>query len=126
VGGFHNGLSEDKDWSMRAVAKGFRLIYDHDLVVSHPSRQDWSALRRKWHRVTMELFASHGTGFSKRVSWGCRGVAMPFSIFAHTPKILTSHKLPGFSDKLRAIGTLARLRLVRMIWMLRQAAGLKI
>ena len=60
VGGFVNGVSEDRDWSMRAVAKGYSLIYEDRLVVSHPSRSDWAALRHKWQRMTRELFVSNG------------------------------------------------------------------
>lgn len=126
VGGFRNGLSEDKDWSMRAVAKGHKLIYDDALIVSHPSRRDWPALRHKWLRVTQELFATHGGGAKGRLSWGLRGLAMPLSILAHAPKILRSDRLSGASEKSRALMTLIRLRMCRMVWMLGQAAGMTV
>lgn len=126
VGGFRNGFSEDKDWSMRAVEMGYRLTYDDKLVVSHPSRRDWIALRHKWHRVTKELFASHGSRAIDRFSWGIRGLAMPLSIFAHAPKIIFSHRLSNISEKYRAVLTLIKLRLRRMSWMIRQAFGLGI
>ena len=54
TGPFVHGLSEDLDWCRRAVAQGFRLVYDDRLRVAHPSRGDWVALRRKWRRLTVE------------------------------------------------------------------------
>lgn len=126
VGGFVNGVSEDRDWSMRAVAKGYRLIYEDGLVVSHPSRSDWPALRHKWHRMTRELCASNGTTPRDRLRWALRALAMPASAIAHLPKVLFSTRLNGADERLRAMATLIRLRLLRMVWMLRQAAGLAI
>jgi GT2 family glycosyltransferase len=126
VGGFVNGVSEDRDWSMRAVAKGYRLIYEDGLVVSHPSRSDWAALRHKWQRMTRELCASNGSAPRDRLRWGLRALAMPVSAVAHLPKVLFSTKLNGGGERLRAAATLIRLRLLRMTWMLRQAMGLLI
>ena len=51
---------------------------------------------------------------------------MPASILVHLPKVLTSPHLSGARDRWRATLTLARLRVTRMVWMLRQAAGLGI
>ena len=124
VGGFVNGVSEDRDWSMRAVAKGYRLTYEDTMVVSHPSRSDWTALRHKWLRLTRELYASNGASLGGRLRWGLRGLAMPVSAFAHLPKTLFSPKLNGFSERLVAATTLMRLRFARMAWMLCQAVGL--
>lgn len=126
VGDFVNGVSEDRDWSMRAVAKGFLLIYEDGMVVSHPSRSDWVALRHKWHRLTRELCASNGFSRSDRLRWGLRGLAMPISALAHLPKTLFSPKLASSSERLAAVITLMRLRFVRMGWMLRQAFGFAI
>ena len=126
IGGFVNGVSEDRDWSMRAVAKGYRLIYENSLVVSHPSRSDWVALRHKWHRMTRELCASNGSAPQGRLRWGLRALAMPVSAVGHLPKVLFSTTLNGWGERLRAAATLIRLRLLRMVWMLRQAVGLPI
>lgn len=57
TGPFVHGVSEDLDWCRRATAKGFRLAYDDDLRVGHPSRNDWPALRRKWQRVAEDFSA---------------------------------------------------------------------
>ncbi len=126
VGPFRGGVSEDRDWSFRATAKGYRLAYEDRLRVGHPSRQDWPALRGKWRRITQEMFGQTGGGAKARLQWALKGMAMPLSILAHLPKVLKSPKLSGLSDRLRATGTLIRLRFLRMTWMLRQAIGLDI
>lgn len=126
VGDFVNGVSEDRDWSMRAVAKGFRLIYEDAMVVSHPSRSDWAALRHKWLRLTRELCASNGFSGLDRLRWGLRGLAMPVSVLAHLPRTLFSPKLASPSERMAATATLMRLRFVRMSWMIRQAMGFSI
>ena len=126
VGGFANGVSEDIDWSTRAVGMGFRLIYEDSMVVNHPSRSDWAALRHKWRRLTRELCALNGTSPRNRLLWGLLGLAMPISALAHLPKTLFSPKLASVSERLAATATLLRLRFLRMVWMLRQAMGLLI
>ena len=126
VGPFRTVVSEDSDWSFRATAKDYQLIYEDGLRVRHPSRSDWNALRHKWHRLTCESFAlelANRSGPSARGRWAIKALAMPLSAVAHLPKLLLSPKLDTFGERLRGAGTLARLRLVRMVWMLRQAAG---
>ncbi len=129
VGPFRTVVSEDSDWSFRATAKGYHLIYEDGLRVRHPSRSDWAALRHKWHRLTKESFAleqSSRPGLSGRLRWGIKALAMPLSACAHLPKLLFSPKLDTWGERMRGIATLFRLRFLRMIWMLRQAAGLDI
>lgn len=124
AGGFVNGVSEDREWSMRAVSRGFRLRYVDGLVVSHPSRSDWPALRRKWLRLTQETYELDGRG--ARLRWALRALAMPISAIVHLPKVLMSPRLSGPAEKWRAALTLFRLRLLRMVWMLKQATGASI
>ncbi len=126
VGPFRGGVSEDRDWSFRATAKGYRLIYQDRLRVGHPSRQDWPALRNKWRRITQEMFGQTGGGGAARLKWALKGLMMPLSILVHLPKVWRSPALGSAGDRWRAAGTLIRLRLLRMVWMLRQAAGLNI
>lgn len=123
IGGFINGVSEDREWTMRAVAHGYSLVYEDKFQVSHPSRQDWPALRAKWRRTTQEAYQLNGKGAVARFRWALRGLAMPASAVAHTPKVFSSDKLASPGEALRATSTLFRLRCQRMIWMLRQATG---
>jgi len=124
VGPFRGGISEDTDWSFRATAKGYSLIYEDGLRVGHPSRSDWPALRTKWRRLTQEQFGLKVHGPKSRLLWIFKALAMPASILAHLPKILKSPKLSGPAERWGATLTLLRLRLARMVWMLRQAIGL--
>lgn len=122
VGGFRGAaVSEDVDWSRRAASKGYRLVYEDRFACAHPTRQDWDALRRKWFRVTQESFGlAAEKGLPGRLAWAGRALLMPLSVPVHLPRILADGRLSG-QEKGRAAGTLLRLRLARMGWMLRQA-----
>lgn len=121
TGPFVHGLSEDLDWCRRATSRGFRLTYADTLRVSHPSRGDWAALARKWRRLTDEGFGVNGHSPVARVRWAAKALVMPVSILVHLPRVLTSKTLSTPDERLRALATLARLRLTRMGWMLMQA-----
>lgn len=120
TGPFDDSRSEDVDWCRRAKAQGFSLVYAGGLRVAHPSRSDWPALRKKWRRMTHESFGVNGTGPTARLKWALRALAMPLSVLAHTPQILTSSELRSGKERGAALLTLARLRLQRMVWMLTQ------
>jgi glycosyltransferase involved in cell wall biosynthesis len=122
VGPFVHGLSEDLDWCRRATAIGHTLIYRDDMVVRHPSRGDWAALRRKWRRLNDETFALMKPGYRRRLIWLGRACAMPASALIHGIKIVRSPKLNNPAERLRAFSTLVRLRLTRAGWMLLQAS----
>lgn len=129
TGPFRTVVAEDKEWTQRAVALGHRLIYSDALVVSHPSRGDWGQLRNKWRRMTQEAFAlaqASSPGGRTRIRWVLRALMMPISVVAHLPKLLLSPKLSGLSERLRGAAILARIRLQRMLWMLRQALGVEL
>lgn len=116
------GLSEDVDWCRRATGTGAVLHYDPDLVVSHPTRSDWPALRKKWRRMTEEGFGLAGQGASGRVKWLGKALLMPASVVAHLLRVLRHGDLTP-KEKARAAGTLFRIRLQRMVWMVAQALG---
>lgn len=119
VGDFIPGLSEDLDWCHRARARGYRLAYAPDLQVAHPSRGDWAALRKKWRRLTDEMFGVNGRGLTARLRWGLKALAMPISILAHAPRLLRARALSR-AERRAGLATLIRLRLTRAGWMLRQ------
>ena len=113
------GLSEDKDWCHRATAAGVALSYAPELLVSHPTRADWPALKKKWRRITDESYASLPPGPKRRVFWALRAGLMPLSILMHLPRIWRHPALLGH-EKRRATTILARLRLARLGWMVGQ------
>lgn len=125
VGDFRVGLSEDKDWCQRAVRAGFSLVYVDAMAVSHPTRSDWPALRKKWLRLTEESFALHLADGGSRASWGLRAWAVLLSAAPHSVKVWSSPKLNGVGERARGTMTLFRQRTVRAGWMVRQAVGSK-
>lgn len=125
VGDFRVGLSEDKDWCQRAVRAGFTLVYVDAMAVSHPTRSDWPALRKKWLRLTEESFALHLADGGSRVSWGLRAGAVLLSAVPHSVKVWGSPKLNGGGERARGTATLFRQRTMRAGWMLVQSVGSK-
>lgn len=108
VGGFQNEVSEDLEWSRRAVAMGLRLRYCHEAVVAHPSRPDWAALRDKWKRMTREEYLTRRQAGRGRASWLARQVLVAASPLPHSVRVLRAPFSPG--KKLRALGALWRIR----------------
>lgn len=120
VGDFDGSVVEDSDWCLRARAKGYPIAYHDELVVAHPSRQDWTALRKKWRRITSENYFAGGTTPYRRLLWGLRCLPVLGSVPVHALKIQRHPDLSGL-EKRRAQAVLVRLRLVRCGWILRQA-----
>lgn len=120
VGPFDGSRVEDMDWGQRAHAMGFAIRYVPALAVSHPTRQDWPALLKKWRRISAENYFAHGTSPAKRLIWGLRSVALIGSIPVHGVRILRESRLGG-AEKRAALGVLVRLRMLRVGWTLRQA-----
>ena len=125
TGNFRLGLSEDLDWCHRARAKGFALVHDDQLLVAHPTRSDWTALWRKWQRLTDEAWGLQHGGLTGRLRWMARAAMMPFSILVHTPRIFRSPALANAAERRSAWATLARLRLARCGWMVRQVISVR-
>jgi GT2 family glycosyltransferase len=115
VGGFRTGVSEDAEWSFRARDMGFRLGFAPEAAVGHPARRSWHELKAKWLRVNSESFQLAATQPQGKLKWLARGLAMPASAIAHTPKVLGTSKLPSFQARLGAIAILYRLRMWRFV-----------
>lgn len=120
TGPFDGRVVEDSDWCHRAVARGWPISFRPELVVFHPTRSSWAALKRKWSRVTAENYFANGTGVVDRIRWGGRSIAVLVSALVHAPVVLFHPALkPG--ERLSGLWTLFRLRFMRCLWMLRQA-----
>lgn len=113
TGPFHVGMSEDRDWCLRARALGYRLGYAPDARVAHPARKDWRALLMKWRRLNAELYANTLMSPAGRLRWLVATAAMPLSVMVHLPRIIASPALAGAAERVRGAATLARLRLWR-------------
>ncbi|OWK28194.1 glycosyltransferase family 2 protein [Sphingomonas mucosissima] len=113
AGPFHVGMSEDRDWCLRARSLGYRLGYAPAARVAHPAREDWGALLMKWRRLNAELYANTLMSPVGRLRWLLATAAMPLSILVHLPRIVVSPTLAGGIERARGAATLARLRLWR-------------
>jgi len=113
VGGFRPAVSEDMDWSHRATAMGYSLGYHEPAAISHPARAGWRDLTRKWSRLNRESLKLSEARQWGRLKWLARNWLVPASIVPHAARILSSPKLPDASARLRALVTLARIRLWR-------------
>lgn len=125
TGPFRVGISEDADWCLRAREKGFRITYAAQAVVGHPPRPDWPALLHKWKRLNSEMFELALLQPAGRLKWVIHMLGMPLSIVAHTPRLLRSRSLANRGERLRGLGTLARLRLWRCADGTLRAAGMR-
>ncbi|QGP78202.1 glycosyltransferase family 2 protein [Sphingobium sp. CAP-1] len=114
VGGFRTGLSEDLEWCRRATDAGYRIGYVEEAVVGHPARANWAELVGKWRRINAETFGLFVSRRHGRLQWALRNLALPLSVLRHAPMVMRSAALPGLATRLRALGTLARIRLWRM------------
>ena len=115
VGGFRVGLSEDVEWSHRAIAAGYRLGYAPAAIVGHPARRTWEDLLKKWKRTNREAYILYASRKYGLAAYLVRSFALPFSAIAHTPRVLLSSDLTKPSQKASAIGVLYRLRFWRFI-----------
>lgn len=123
TGDFRAGVSEDRDWCLRAGEKGFRLVYEDALRVGHPTRSDWHSLAKKWRRIMSEGFHLSGTDAFGRMKWSVRAFAVAASAVVHAPRIVTSTALSSTTERVRGVVTLFRIRIWRAGYMIWQAAG---
>lgn len=120
TGPFKDGVPEDKEWCQRAVEAGAGIVFAPDLCVSHPSRSDWPALRKKWVRLTKEGFGTASQRPFGRLLWAARAGVVGVSAIFHLRRVFADQALRE-EERWPAARTLVRLRLTRMGWMLRQA-----
>ena len=120
IGPFKVGLSEDKEWSHRGVAKGFSLGYIPTAIVGHPARRNWAELKRKWERIDYETYGLLDNSFKSKFLWALRSVLVLASIVPHGFKIVTTRKIHGLTNKLAAFKMLVLQRSWRFIhyWVL--------
>ncbi|MDF2604654.1 glycosyltransferase [Sphingomonas sp.] len=110
VGEFRTGLSEDRDWCVRARAMGCDPKFSPALAVRHVALNDASRLHARWVRVARETHAfhlSHGAGRSGGLLY-CLTVAI--SPVVHGPRLLC-RKVPGASLSVRGRAFLLLVRI---------------
>jgi len=110
-------LAEDRDWGLRARQLGIATQYVPDMIVYHPARQDFSQMKQKWDRHILHDFSAV-SGFSARVRWIVRALAIAASPIAELPRILRSPRIRGAKQRLLALVCLVRVRWYRAFRML--------
>ena len=115
VGGFRSGVSEDVDWSHRAVAEGYALAFEPGAIVGHPARRDWNALIRTWERRTRESYLLTREKRFGRLQWLLRAWIVLASPVVHALKILGCERIPQWRSRLAGVAVLFRLRFYRFV-----------
>ena len=123
VGGFVNGVPEDKDWCVRARRQGYRIRFAPNSITGHPARRTMPELKRKWRRLVLESYEG-----SRRDGKGAARILLRqwAALLAVAPQAflpLTSRRLSGIRNRLAAIGALAELRAYRFAVALRAVRG---
>lgn len=111
-------VSEDLDWGQRAHKLGYRIQFNPDMAVSHPSRGSFVALKQKWDRQI-----AHQQGALQRQRFAFLRTVLIAGILAispliEIPRILTSHRVRGARQRGLAFVCLTRIRLYRACRML--------
>jgi GT2 family glycosyltransferase len=114
VGGFENGVPEDKDWCMRAVRKGYRIRFAPKSIVGHPARRTMPELKRKWRRLTIESCEGARREGRRPILVLARQWAALLAVVPHAFVPLVSSRLSGMRNRILAIGALARIRAYRL------------
>jgi GT2 family glycosyltransferase len=115
VGGFENGVPEDKDWCERAGRRGYRIRFAPKSIVGHPARRTVPELKRKWRRLTLERCEGARRNGTGSVSILVREFAALLAVAPHAFAPLASKGLSGIRSRLLAIGVLAEIRAYRFL-----------
>jgi GT2 family glycosyltransferase len=113
VGGFENGVPEDKDWCERAGRRGYRIRFAPKSIVGHPARRTMPELKRKWRRLTLERCEGARRNGTGPVSIVLRESAALLAVAPHAFAPLASKGLSGIQSRLMAIAVLAQIRAYR-------------
>ena len=123
VGPFNGDLKSggDREWSLRAGATGYEVIYAHDVVVSHPARTRLGQLMRKKRRVVGGAVTLDGRLAGYNPHGRGRSPSLPY---VKTREFVRSRSEPkGLMPRLVVIWVLVLLSLVATAERVRLALG---
>ena len=106
-------VAEDRDWGQRAAKEGYPITYVADMVVYHPARRSFDELRAKWDRHTAHDYVAAGRRRTGMARFAAKTLAMGISPLMELPRILTSDRLAGLGNRMKAFACLCRIRLYR-------------
>lgn len=113
------GVAEDRDWGLRAGAKGYRIRYVPGMIVYHPARASFADLTQKWDRHILHDHARIA-GPLGHLRWLAKAGALAVSPLIEIPTVVTSPRIAGTRERTLAFLCLARIRAYRARAMLRQ------
>ena len=114
TGDFIHGISEDVEWCRRASALGFRLAFNDTAIVSHPARQSWGDLIKKWDRIVLERWEElEARGALRWLAWTGLAFVTALSAAPHLVALAFNNRVLRLRDKFAAARVLARIRLWR-------------
>ena len=105
-------IAEDRDWGLRARAKGIITRYVPEMIIYHPARKTYDEMHRKWDRHIAHDF-SRVSGGSAKFKWVLRATAIAASPIGEIPKVLTSDRISGVKERSLAFACLTRIRFYR-------------
>ena len=106
-------VAEDRDWGLRAGARGHAIRYVPEMIVFHPARENFAALTQKWDRhIAHDFQKFHGRRFG-RLLWLMRAVAVAGSPVFEVATVATSPRVGSARERWLAFLCLARIRLYR-------------
>ncbi len=115
-------VAEDRDWGQRATRAGFAIRFVAAMLVYHPARPHFRDLVLKWQRQAAHDFIK-AQGWSGRLRFVAKTLAMPLSPLAEIPRIAASDRVHGPANKAKALWCLTRIRLHRAVIMVRLLSG---
>jgi GT2 family glycosyltransferase len=115
VGGFVNGVPEDKDWCLRARRQGYRIGFAPKSIVGHPARRTMPELKRKWRRLTLESCEGARHDGKGPVLVLSRQWAALLAVAPHAFMPLASKRLSGMRNRILAITALVQIRAYRVV-----------
>jgi GT2 family glycosyltransferase len=115
VGGFENGVAEDKDWCLRAGRQGYRIRFAPKSIVGHPARRTMPELKRKWRRLILESGEGARRDGRGQARFLLRQWAALLAVAPHAFVALASTRLSGMRNRMLAIGGLAQIRAYRVV-----------
>jgi glycosyltransferase involved in cell wall biosynthesis len=115
VGGFVNGVAEDKDWCLRARRQGYRIRFAPKSIVGHPARRTMPDLKRKWRRLILESGEGARRDGRGQARFLLRQWAALLAVAPHAFVALASKRLSGMRNRMLAIAGLAQIRAYRVM-----------
>ncbi len=115
VGGFVNGVPEDKDWCIRAGRQGYRIRFAPKSILGHPARRTMLELKRKWRRLTLKSCEGDRREGKGPVRILLRQWVALLAVAPHAFVPLASKRLTGIRNRFMAVGGLAEIRAYRFV-----------